>query len=296
MNKKFWVIFIALAFIEVVVVATLLLRGLNFQLLSPQGIIAYHQRNLILLMIGIMLIVAIPLLSSLYFFAFRYRSSRRKERDRVGRKQGGSVEIVWWVIPTIFVAILAGITWSKTHALDPYKPLETYMEPVRIQVVALNWKWLFLYPQYGIATVNYIQIPINTPINFELTADAPMNSFWIPQLSGQIYSMTGMVTKLHLEANKEGTYQGQAAEINGRGYSGMTFKVKATSVSEFDEWVSIAKNGKNTLRLEEYEKLSLPSENVPAMLYSSYDKSLYEKIISKFMSRNGGIMEEDNHE
>src|SRR5262249_6679452 len=148
----------------------------------------------------------------------------------------------------LIIAPMAVITWRSAHELDPYKPLQSEARPLMIQVVALDWKWLFIYPEEGIATVNFIQFPVHTPIQFTLTADgSPMNSFWIPQLSGQIYSMTGMTTPLHIIADEPGEYAGRANELNGKGFADMHFVAKATSQSEFDEWVASVKGSGQVL-------------------------------------------------
>lgn len=285
--SKAGIIFLTVFIIEAIVLVAFLLQDYNFQIFNPQGIIADQQKDLFFLMVFIMLIVAVPLLSALYFFAYRYRSGNRN--NVIESKQWGKGEIIWWIIPSIAVFILMAITIDKTFALDPYKPLDSHKEPLRVQVVALQWKWLFLYPQYGIATVNYLQIPVDTPISFQLTSDGPMNSFWIPQLGGQIYAMTGMSTKLHLEANAEGSYRGQAVEINGSGYSGMTFVTKATSEDEFASWIDGVKSENNTLNAHTYHVLSAPGEKTPVTLYSTYEKNLYQNIILKYMShgKNG---------
>lgn len=279
---KIKLIFATLIVVEIFLLGVIFLQDVNFQLLSPKGPIARQQRDLIFLAFSLMLVVAIPLLTTIYYFAFRYRNDKKSIYDPHATHDK-FFEFLWWVIPGIFILILAAITWQKTHALDPYKPLESKVEPVRIQVVALDWKWLFIYPEYNIATVNFIQIPVDTPINFELTAEAPMNSFWIPQLSGQIYAMTGMSTKLHLSADSVGDYRGQAAEINGRGFSGMNFTARATSHENFKKWVYDIKTLPNKLSINEYEKLLKPSENNPPAFYSSTEEGLYNKIITKYM-------------
>jgi cytochrome o ubiquinol oxidase subunit 2 len=203
---------------------------------------------------------------------------------------------LWWILPSIIILILSVITWQKTHALDPYKPIVSENPPITIQVVALNWKWLFIYPEQNIATINFIQVPVNTPINFILTADGPMNSFWIPQLGGQMYAMSGMSTTLHLIANEEGDFAGSAAEINGEGFSGMRFITRASSQEAFDQWVMNAKASSRFLSLEEYEILAKPSQNNVPVIYAASDPGLYDTIIMKYMSPVGESMEHEmNH-
>lgn len=175
------------------------------------------------------------------------------------------------------------LVWKSSHELDPFKPLESNRKPVRVQVVALQWKWLFIYPEQNIATVNFLQFPEQTPINFEITADAPMNSFWIPELGGQIYAMPGMKTKLHLIANEEGNFRGSSANLSGRGFAGMTFIAKASSQLEFEDWVESIRESSNFLNLREYNRLAEPSENNPVASYVLQKKDLYDWIVKKYM-------------
>jgi cytochrome o ubiquinol oxidase subunit 2 len=175
-------------------------------------------------------------------------------------------------------------TWNETHELDPYKPLKSEVEPLEIQVVAMDWKWLFIYPKQGIASLNYFQFPERTPIHLKLAADgSPMNSFWLPQLSGQIYAMSGMVTQLHLMADAPGIYKGRAAEINGEGYADMTFIAKSTTESDFEEWVANVKQSPLQLNNHLYNKLIAPSLNNPTTLYSTVEEGLFNKIVMKYM-------------
>ncbi len=156
---------------------------------------------------------------------------RQKSMTPIGDHNVG-IELVWWAIPFAIVIALSGITWTSSHDLDPYKPIISATPPITIEVVALDWKWLFIYPQQGIATVNMVEFPAQTPINFVITADAPMNSLWIPQLAGQIYAMPGMSTQLHLESFSVGTYDGSSANLSGAGFSGMKFKAHAVSQAD----------------------------------------------------------------
>jgi len=181
------------------------------------------------------------------------------------------------------ILILAVLTWNSSHDLDPFKPIVSDKPPITIQVVALQWKWLFIYPQQNIASVNIIQFPNQTPINFEVTADAPMNSFWIPQLGGQIYAMPGMSTQLHLMADTEGTYRGSSANISGKGFAGMNFSAKSTSQADFDQWVALVHQTRNNLSLAKYNNLAKPSQNNPLSYYSSSQSGLYDRVVMKYM-------------
>jgi cytochrome o ubiquinol oxidase subunit 2 len=193
-------------------------------------------------------------------------------------------QAILWLIPTGIVAVMAVISWHYTHALDPYKPLTNGVKPLNIQVVALDWKWLFIYPEQGIATVNFVQFPANTPIHFSLAADdSPMNSFWIPELSGQIYSMTGMSTSLHVMADGPGSYRGRAAEINGVGYADMTFVAKSSETEDFAGWVASVKQSPLQLTYATYEDLIQPSIHHPVTLYSFVEEGMYHQIMMKYM-------------
>jgi cytochrome o ubiquinol oxidase subunit 2 len=253
----------------------------NLQVFNPAGQIASQERNLIFTAMGILLAVAIPVFLTGIFFARKYRSGNNQSHDP--DMSGKKIVVGYWAFFGTVCLIFFGIVWISAHRLDPYNPIKSSEKPVTIQVVALDWKWLFIYPEEGIATVNFIQIPVNTPVNFKLTADAPMNSFWIPQLSGQIYSMTTMETQIHIIANKTGNYDGGAAEINGKGFAGMRFIVRATSKSDFKNWVEQVKNSPNDLDLRTFQKLDKPSEDVPITYYSTVDPTLYNSIIMKYM-------------
>ena len=183
------------------------------------------------------------------------------------------------------------MTWISTHKLDPYRPLDVEGKPLTIQVVSLRWKWLFIYPEQNIATVNYIEIPVNRPVKFLITNDAPMNAFFIPQLAGQIYSMAGMQTQLHLIANHPGVYKGFSANYSGDGFSDMKFKVNVTKDEKsFDNWVYKVKNSMHNLDLAEYANLKKPSEANKVAYYSDVRPNLFSRIMMQFMQPNMDIV------
>ncbi len=262
----------------------------NIALLNQKGVIAEKERSLIITAVLLMLIVVIPVFTSLFYFAWKYRASNTESNYSPNWDGSLKLKLLWWAIPAAIIFVLSIINWKSTHVLDPYKPIASDKKPITIQVVALQWKWLFIYPEKNIATVNYIQFPEKTPINFELTADAPMNSFWIPELGGQMYAMAGMSTQLHLMASTLGEFNGAAAEINGKGFAGMKFVAKATSQTDFDQWVRSVRQGANVLDSEkdldisEYNRLSQPSENNSVTFYASTSNDLYNNIIMKFMA------------
>jgi cytochrome o ubiquinol oxidase subunit 2 len=193
---------------------------------------------------------------------------------------------VWWGIPIVIIGILSVVTWTSSHDLDPYKKIDSTTKPITIRVIALQWKWLFLYPDQNIATVNEVRFPEKTPVNFELTADAPMNAFWIPNLGSQVYAMSGMTSKLSLEANSTGTYDGSSSNISGKGYAGMTFKAKSETKKDFDMWARNIAASDNHLTWSEYSKLAEPSENNQVTYYMLHDSDLYNKVIMKYMGHD----------
>jgi cytochrome o ubiquinol oxidase subunit 2 len=193
------------------------------------------------------------------------------------------------LIPTVLIAILSVTAWNSAHQLDPYRALASDKQPLTIQVVALDWKWLFIYPQQGVASVNFVQFPANQPVRFQITADAPMNSFWIPQLGGQIYAMPGMATELNLSADQNGSYYGSSANISGTGFAGMHFTAKASSPAGFDQWIASTRNSPNRLSFNAYDKLAQPSQNNPPTTYTSPESGLFDIIIMKYMEPIQGI-------
>jgi len=274
---------IILAIIVAAVAIIFVLKSEYALLAHPKGIIAKNELKLIGTSYLLMLIIVIPTFIFLFITALRFRKGSKAKYDPE-HSHGKFGEVILWIIPSIIIAPLAVITWYAAHDLDPYKPLTSEIKPLTIQVVALDWKWLFIYPEQGIATLNYFQIPERTPINLRLSADgSPMNSFWLPELSGQIYAMTGMTTQLHIMADEVGEYTGRAAEINGEGFASMTFVAKSTSESDFLNWVSWVKKSPLKLNSSTYDKLVLPSQNNP-IAYSSYvENNLFNKIIDKYM-------------
>ncbi len=263
--------------------AMLLLSGCDISLLNPKGIISIKEKDLFFTSIFLMLIVVIPVIILVIVIPFRYRASNTHATYKPNWSHSLALEIVWWTIPIIIIAVLATITWFSTHELDPYHPLNSDKKPVTIEVIALDWKWLFVYPDYNIATVNFIQIPINTPINFKITSDAPMNSFMIPQLGSQIYAMQGMQTKLHIMANTVGDYTGQSVNYSGGGFSGMKFITRVTSEEDFNAWIAVVRAGKHPLSASVFIELEKQSDYNPVELFSDVVPHLYDNTIMKYM-------------
>ena len=231
----------------------------------------------------LMLIVVIPVFALTIFIAWRYRAGNKEARYTPDWDHNRLIEFSWWAIPTIIITGLAIVTWKSSHELDPFRPLSSTTPPMTIQVVAMQWKWLFIYPSQNIASVNFVQFPVNTPINFEITSDAPMNSFWIPRLGGQIYAMSGMSTHLHLMADTAGSYNGSSANISGEGFAGMKFIAKASTAADFDNWLQQMQSSPDQLSIERYNKLAEPSVDNPPSYYALSEQNLYDELIMKYM-------------
>ena len=242
-------------------------------ILFPDGRIAREERNLLFIIQGIMLLVVIPVYILTFIFSWRYRARKNNDNYDPDLVDNVVAEYIWWGLPLVLTAVVSVLTWTKTHELDPYKPIESPNKPVTIQVVALQWKWLFIYPEEKIATVNFFQIPEKTPIHFEITADAPMNSFWIPLLGGQIYAMPAMKTELHLIADRSGDFRGSSANLSGEGFAGMHFIARASSEEDYHKWIEATKASEKVLHLSEYNELAAPSSNNPVELYQLGDDS-----------------------
>ncbi len=270
-----------------VLIPVMLLGGCSSGVLDPQGPVAHHELRLLVFAILLMLIVVIPVIFLTFWFAWRYRDGATKSKYRPEWSHSTALEIVWWAIPCVIILILAIVTWVTTHSLNPYKPLKSDQQPVEIEVVALDWKWMFIYPQYDIATVNKIVIPVGQPVNFRITSAAPMNSFFIPQLGGQIYAMTGMITKLHLLAERPGTYRGFSANYTGQGFAHMQFYADATVKADFDQWVTEVKSDKKNLTWDYFwDHLVIRSVNNPVTYYGQVDKNLFNDIVMYYMMPN----------
>ena len=273
----------------VVLISSLLLTACDKGVLHPQGAVGVQNKELIIVTTALMLIVVIPVIVMALWFTYRYRADR-PDADKDFDPQWSHntwIEILMWTIPIIIIAILAVITWRSTHALDPYKPLETQKDnpPLEIQVVAQNWKWLFIYPEQDIAVVNELYLPVDRPVSFKITSDTVMNSFFIPRLGSQIYAMSSMVTQLHLIANEPGVYNGLSANYSGPGFSDMKFLAHAVDKQGFDDWVSKIKAGDNkVLDTAVYEELSKPSENHAIEYFKSAQPDMFDYIVNQYSS------------
>ncbi|MDO6840423.1 ubiquinol oxidase subunit II [Paraglaciecola chathamensis] len=271
----------------------LLLSGCEGGVLDPKGQVGIDEKYLIVVATVLMLLVVIPVIGMTLYFAWRYREGREHEIYDPKWAHSTKIEVVVWLIPIVIIAILGTLTWYSTQELDPYKPLDHKHEPITIQVVSLNWKWLFIYPEQGIATVNEVVFPKDVPVEFKITSDTTMNSFFIPQLGSQIYSMAGMTTRLNLIANEAGEFDGISANYSGAGFTGMKFKAIAKdSEQDFEKWVSAVKHSPATLSDDSYAQLAKHSENNPVSYYGSVDSQMFQHIVMQFM---GNMKQQDMH-
>lgn len=283
------------------VCAMLALAGCDLLVLDPPGDVAAQQGDLIVQATRLMLLIIVPVILLTLLFAWRYRASNRAATYRPDWDHSTQLELVIWTAPLLIIIALGAITWITTHTLDPYRPLDRIAsdrpvpagtEPLVIEVVALDWKWLFLYPQQGIATVNEIAAPVDRPIQFRITASSVMNSFYIPALAGQIYAMPGMETKLHAVMNRAGEYEGFSANYSGAGFSHMRFRFHGVDEAAFDGWVQKVKAGGARLGRGEYLELEKPSEREPVRLYGEVDPGLYHAILNRCVAPGALCMDE----
>ncbi|HET9643432.1 MAG TPA: ubiquinol oxidase subunit II [Burkholderiaceae bacterium] len=274
--------------------ASLALAGCNSVVMKPSGDIAAQQAQLVTSSTVLMLIIIVPVILLTLFFAWRYRASNQSATYLPDWDHSTRLELVIWGAPLLIIIALGAMTWISTHKLDPYRPLERIdaqrpvpagLKPLVVQVVALDWKWLFLYPEQGIATVNEVAAPVDRPIEFRITSSTVMNSFYVPALAGQIYAMPGMQTQLHAVINREGTYQGFSANYSGAGFSGMHFSFLGLPQQDFDRWVERTRSGGDKLDRDAYLKLEQPSEREPVRRYATVDTALFGAILDRCVER-----------
>ncbi|MBC3868903.1 ubiquinol oxidase subunit II [Undibacterium oligocarboniphilum] len=267
-----------------------LLAGCDTIVLNPSGDIAAQQSKLIVVSTLLMLLIIIPVILLTLFFAWRYRQSNTTAKYDPEWDHSTMLELIIWGAPLLIIIALGMLTWISTHTLDPYRKLSRLDEnraipagtkPLVVEVVALDWKWLFIYPEQGVATVNELVTPVDVPVSFKITASTYMNSLYIPALAGQIYAMPGMQTELNAVINKAGTYDGFSANYSGAGFSDMRFKFYGKSRAGFDAWVQSAKSSKLSLNRTDYLELEKPSIKNPVRLYGSVDSDLYHAILNR---------------
>jgi cytochrome o ubiquinol oxidase subunit 2 len=256
------------------------LGGCSEGVLDPKGPVAAAERLIMLNSTGIMLAIVIPTILATLGTAFWFRASNTRARYMPDFAYSGRLELLVWSIPIMTVILVGGVTWIGSYDLDPPKPIASAEKPITVQVVALDWKWLFIYPEQGIATVNQLTIPVGTPIRFELTSSGVMNSFLVPQLGGQIYTMAGMVTQLYLQADYVGTYRGMSANYSGAGFSDMYFNVNAVPAEKFAQWVVATRDSGSVLDAQSYATLAKPSQAVAPFSYRAVAPDLFKSILT----------------
>lgn len=262
---------------------TIALSGCNAVLFNPKGAVALDEKNILIISVLLMLVIVVPVIILILFFAWRYRETNDNAAYSPNWDNNILIEIICWTIPCIIILILGIITWRSSHQLDPYKPLQSNVKPITIQAISLEWRWLFIYPEYNIATINYIQFPVGVPIRFLITAEGPMNSFQIPQLGGQIYAMAGMQTKLHLIANEPGYFKGVSANFTGEGFSEMKFFARASTEKEFNQWVGAVRQSASILTMQTYNQVSKPNIDNNIQYFSAPNNTLFMNIVMKYM-------------
>ena len=262
------------------IIAGAMLGGCSEGVLDPKGPVAAAERLIMLNSTGIMLAIVIPTILATLGTAFWFRASNTRARYMPDFAYSGRLELLVWSIPIMTVILVGGVTWIGSYDLDPPKPIASAEKPIRVQVVALDWKWLFIYPEQGIATVNQLTIPVSTPIRFELTSSGVMNSFFVPQLGGQIYTMAGMVTQLYLQADYVGTYRGMSANYSGAGFSDMYFNVNAVPAEKFAQWVVATRDSGSVLDAQSYAALAKPSQAVAPFSYRAVAPDLFKSILT----------------
>jgi len=268
----------------VVLFGLMALSGCSEGVLDPKGPIAEAERQILFNSLGIMLAIVIPTILATLGVAFWFRSSNRRARYRPDFTYSGRLEMIVWAIPAMTVLLVGGVAWMGSHELDPRKPIASDVAPLRVQVVSLDWKWLFIYPDHGIATVNQLTVPVGTPLSFELTSSGVMNSFFVPQLGSQIYTMAGMTTRLHLQADHPGTYRGLSANFSGDGFADMRFAVDAVSAGEFARWAdTVQRSTGPQLEAQTYAELARPSRAVAPLAYRAVDPDLFNGIVNAGM-------------
>jgi cytochrome o ubiquinol oxidase subunit 2 len=261
---------------SLIAVSCVLFASCDRGVLGPQGPIGRAEKLILFDATAIMLAVILPVIVLTLVFAWWYRAGNRRARYLPDWEYSGRMEMIVWSIPTLVVLFLGGMAWIGSHDLDPPRPLESQNPPLEIDVVSMDWKWLFIYPGKDVAAVNELVVPVRTPIDFHLTSSSVMNSFFIPELGSQIYTMAGMTTQLVLQADVPGVYVGRSAQFSGDGFSDMQFNVRAVSTEDFDKWVAVAKQQTDPLDVSGYASLVQPSHADAPRTFSSVNPGLFD--------------------
>lgn len=288
MSKKAKISFWVIATLVVVLLLVWYLSSHSIPVFETGGVLADKEKSLMLFALTLAVIVVVPTFALLIWVAVRYneKNTSAKKKYRPDFASSKWLETVYWGIPIIIIGILSYVAWTSSHSLSPYKTIASDKKTLVVQVVSLDWKWLFVYPEQNIASVNLAAIPVNTPIDFEVTSDTIMNSFWVPALGGQIYSMPGMITHLNEMALKTGDFAGSPANIAGEGFARMDFTIRSMNDQNFANWVNSAKMANPPLDSGTYAELSKPSMSVPVRYYSSVPANFLQNIAMKYMTPN----------
>jgi cytochrome o ubiquinol oxidase subunit 2 len=263
------------------VAAAVSLSGCDFGILDPQGPVGVAQKTILLNALVIMLAIIVPTIAATLWFAFWFRSGNAKARYRPQWAYSGRLELLIWSIPLLTITFLGGITWIGSHELDPARPLASKTRPLEVQVVSLDWKWLFVYPDQGVASVNQVVVPVATPVHFSLTSASVMNAFFVPQLGSMIYTMNGMTTQLYLQADRPGDFYGRSSHFSGDGFPGMEFTLRAVSTDAFNDWARGVRGGAGMLDANAYADLAKQSMNVKPFTYGAVDPHLFHAIVTQ---------------
>ena len=265
-----------------------MLGGCSSELMNPQGPVGADEKTILLNALGVMLVIVVPTILATLVFAWWFRASNKRARYRPTFVYSGRIEIVTWSIPVLVVLFLGGLTWVSSHTLDPAEPLKSKTPAVTVEVVSLDWKWLFIYPDKGVASVNELVVPAGAPIHLKLTSASVMNTFFVPQLGGMIYTMNGMADDLYLQADRPGVFAGRSAHFSGDGFSDMHFEVHAVTPADYDTWVSQIRRGGPVLDPAGYAALARQSNNVTPFTYRDVSPDLFEHVVQQRLAPGPG--------
>jgi cytochrome o ubiquinol oxidase subunit II len=257
------------------------LSGCKMGVLDPQGPVGAAQKSILIDSVAIMLAIVVPTIIAIFAFAWWYRASNTRARYLPNWAYSGRIELVVWGIPALVVMLLGGVAWIGSYELDPARPLASNRKALEIQVVSLDWKWLFIYPDQRIAAVNTLTVPVGVPIHFSLTSASVMNAFFIPQFGSMLYAMNGMTNQLYLQADKVGVYPGLSSHYSGGGFADMNFKVNVVSESDFSGWAEQTSKAPGVLDGDSYTELARQSAKVPPATYRLGDETLFNRIVSQ---------------
>jgi cytochrome o ubiquinol oxidase subunit 2 len=272
-----------------ILIGIVLLGGCTEGVLDPKGPVAAADRQIMLNSLGIMLVIVIPVIIATLGVAFWFRASNTRAQYRPDFAYSGRLEMLVWSIPAMTVFLVGGVAWVGSHDVSPRRPIVSAVKPLRVQVASLDWKWLFIYPDQGVASVNHLTLPVGTPVSLELTSSGVMNSFFVPQLGSQIYTMAGMTTRLNLLADYPGTYRGFSAQFSGEGFADMHFEAKAVTNEKFAQWVDSVRNAGPELDAKAYADLVMPSAAVAPFTYRAVAPGLFDRIVVSEMQSDDAM-------